>query len=182
MRCVAGAKRHRATTRPSEHEKRARFVVNGGHSCASAGVRRRATLCRGRCCQLHCSVGPCRLRRGHCSKNARVSRVSQELPRPGRIFAQRVHHTYVTQSRPHLLLRRVLVCRNSIATFRRTLFELARDRHEALNGRLPCAVRLCVAQRVSVVRDDITRPLVCTSIENARDSRSTRAVVVHLKA
>jgi hypothetical protein len=31
-------------------------------------------------------------------------------------------------------------------------------------------------------RNDVTRPLVCVSFENARDSRSTRAMVIHLKA
>jgi hypothetical protein len=163
-------------------QKREQFVIKGGRGCASATVRRCATLCRVRCCQSNGSGGPPRLGVGIVQRNARVCRVIQELPRPGRRFAQRVHYTYMTQSRPHLLLRRVLVCRNSITAVRRTLFELTRDRREAINGRLPCAVRLCVTQRVSVLRDDVARPLVCVSTEDARDSRSTPAVVVHLKA
>jgi hypothetical protein len=71
---------------------------------------------------------------------------------------------------------------NDSADIGQTLFELTRHRREAMNGRLPCAVRLCIAQRAPVVRGDITRPLDCVSIENAQDSRSTRAMVIHLKA
>jgi hypothetical protein len=63
-----------------------------------------------------------------------------------------------------------------------TLFELTRDRRQAMNGRLPCAVRLCVARRVTIVRDDVARRHDPANTENARDSRSMRVVVVHLKA
>jgi hypothetical protein len=68
------------------------------------------------------------------------------------------------------------------ADVRRTLFKLTRGRREAAHGRLPCAVPLCAARRVSLAQNDVARPLDCVSIENARDSRATRAIVEHLKA
>jgi hypothetical protein len=89
---------------------------------------------------------------------------------------------YATQTRTKSTLCIAHLRPNESADVGQTLFKLARDRREAVNGRLPCALRLCVAQRVSLVRDDTARRRDCSSIENARDSRSARAMVIHLKA
>jgi hypothetical protein len=65
-----------------------------------------------------------------------------------------------------------------------TLFKRTRHRREAMivNGRLPCAIRLGVAQRVSIMRDDTARPRKQADTKNVSDSWSTVAVVVFWRA
>jgi hypothetical protein len=78
--------------RTSSQQNRAGFVVSAARGFASAGVRMRPTLWRGRCYQWNGSVGPCRRRRRHCSENARVARVSRRTPLPGQIAAMSKRH------------------------------------------------------------------------------------------
>jgi hypothetical protein len=127
---VDSARRRRSTSRLFEFQKRTRFVVNDDSGYASAGVRRRPTLCRGRCCKRNRSRGPCLCCRGHSSKNARVSRVSREPRRVGQRLSQQAHYVYVTESRPHLLLQRVSACPNSPADDGRTVLKVRRSRRE----------------------------------------------------
>jgi hypothetical protein len=89
---------------------------------------------------------------------------------------------HATRTRTMLVLGIDCVRLNDSADVRRTIFTLKRDRRQAANGRLPCAIRLCVARRVSIVRDDVARRHDPANTENARDSWSTRAMVIHLKA
>jgi hypothetical protein len=113
-----------------------------------------------------------------CSKNARVSRVSRQPPCLGQRLPQQAHYEYVSKSRLHLLLRRAAVRPNRFPVVRRTLFKLKQRRRQATHGRLRCAVRPCVARRVSLERNVTARPREQANNEHARDSWSTTTVVV----
>jgi hypothetical protein len=116
------------------------------------------------------------------SKSARVFQSRLRAPRLGQCSPPSEPHVPVMRIGAYSLLQRVPTDTNSSTDAGRTVFKLQQCRREATSGRFQCALRLYTAGRVAFARYGVAQPLVCVSIETPRDSRSTRATVVLLKA
>jgi hypothetical protein len=141
----------------------------------------RPTLYHGRCCQRNRSPGPPRLGRGHCSKDARVSRVSQALLCLGQILPQEAQYGYVTQSRLYLLLRRASSRPNSSADVGQTVFKVVQLRRQPAHGRLrvphDCALHgECRADEM-VSQGDVSAQILETAVTEGCSCASVLAVL-----